>query len=221
MAAEYETEYEPEYEAGEALADIDVEAADEELTPEQAAFAQIAQQAEAGLAACDEAYVRIQNILAEYDEAKRQEAEDVINNAIENDVNSEPALAEQWDFESQYANAPAPPNLEAIQRDAFVQTRLREARRAAANASWQLLLGFGISFAVRVGLLGICLGGWIDRHWLGGTGFGAMGIILLVIGYSFYMLYADLCRSDERWRQERQRLQAEAEREFDSRLGCK
>ena len=62
------------------------------------------------------------------------------------------------------------------------------------SAPWQLLAGFGISFAVRVGILGIWLGSYIDRRWLGDTGIGAMAIIVLVIFYSFYMLYRDLMR---------------------------
>lgn len=62
------------------------------------------------------------------------------------------------------------------------------------SAPWQLLAGFGISFAVRVGILGIWMGSYIDRRWLGDTGIGAMAIIVLVIFYSFYMLYRDLMR---------------------------
>ncbi len=66
---------------------------------------------------------------------------------------------------------------------------------AAANASsWQILLGFGISFAVRVGILGIWLGSWLDKRYFGGEGFFAMGMILLVLAYSFYMLYRDVMR---------------------------
>ena len=86
---------------------------------------------------------------------------------------------------------------------------MKNAQRSAANASWQLLLGFGVSFAVRVGLLGIWLGSWIDRRWLGGTGIGAAAIIVLVIFYSFYMLYADLMRYERRMQAEK--AQAEAE----------
>lgn len=77
---------------------------------------------------------------------------------------------------------------------------------AARRSSWQVLLGFGVSFAVRVGILGIWLGGWIDRHFLGGTGYGALLIILAVIIYSFYMLYQDVMRQDKR----QKRLIAEA-----------
>ena len=58
--------------------------------------------------------------------------------------------------------------------------------------SWRILLAFGVSFAVRVGLLGIVLGGWVDKRFLGGTGIGAAVIILLVIIYSFCMLYHDV-----------------------------
>ncbi len=90
-----------------------------------------------------------------------------------------------------------------------LEQKVQNAQRAAANASWQLLLGFGISFAMRVGLLGIWLGGWIDRRWLGGTGLGAAAIIVLVIFYSFYMLYADLCRLERRVQEEKARAEAE------------
>ncbi len=78
--------------------------------------------------------------------------------------------------------------------------------KAARSSSWQVLLGFGASFAVRVGILGFWLGGWIDRRFLGDTGYGALLIILLVIGYSFYMLYQDVMRQDRR----QKRLIAEA-----------
>ena len=101
-----------------------------------------------------------------------------------------------------------PDNKEKNSRQELEQ-KVRKAQRSAANASWQLLLGFGISFAVRVGFLGIWLGGWIDRRWLGGTGIGAAVIIVLVIFYSFYMLYADLCRLERRLQAEK--AQAEAE----------
>ncbi|HIU10033.1 MAG TPA: AtpZ/AtpI family protein [Candidatus Avidehalobacter gallistercoris] len=77
---------------------------------------------------------------------------------------------------------------------------------SARSSSWQVLLGFGVSFAVRVGFLGFWLGGWIDRRFLGDTGYGALLIILLVIGYSFYMLYQDVMRQDKR----QKRLVAEA-----------
>lgn len=90
-----------------------------------------------------------------------------------------------------------------------LEQKVQNAQRAAANASWQLLLGFGVSFAMRVGLLGIWLGGWIDRRWLGGTGLGAAAIIVLVIFYSFYMLYADLCRLERRVQEEKARAEAE------------
>lgn len=91
-----------------------------------------------------------------------------------------------------------------------LEQKVRNAQRTAANASWQLMLGFGLSFAVRVGFLGVWLGGWIDEHWLGGTGLGAAAIIVLVIFYSFYMLYADLCRLERRMQAEK----AEAEAEY-------
>lgn len=68
----------------------------------------------------------------------------------------------------------------------------------AARSSWQVLLSFGVSFAARVGVLGFWLGGWIDRRFLGGTGYGALLIILAAIGYSFYMLYQDVMRQDRR-----------------------
>lgn len=90
-----------------------------------------------------------------------------------------------------------------------LEARIKNAQRSAANASWQLLLGFGLSFAVRVGLLGIWLGSWVDQHWLGGTGLGAAAIIVLVIFYSFYMLYTDLMRYERRMQEERARAEAE------------
>ena len=204
-----------------------------EPSPEEQAFARIARQAEAGLADCDRALLRIQAELAEYDRQKAAQAEQealeekaLAENARESETKpAEEQYGEHYSEsrqESENTLAVWPENMvqraarnqEAYEREAFVRARLREARAAAANASWQLLLGFGLSFAVRVGILGIWLGGWIDRHWLGDTGLGAAGIILLVIGYSFYMLYADLRRSDRRWQEERERLRAEAEADF-------
>ena len=95
-----------------------------------------------------------------------------------------------------------------LDRQQELENKVRSARRAAASASWQLMLGFGISFAVRVGILGIWLGGWIDRRWLGGTGLGAAAIIVLVIFYSFYMLYADLQRLERRVQAEKAQTEA-------------
>lgn len=74
--------------------------------------------------------------------------------------------------------------------------KARATLKAAGGASWQVLLGFGISFAVRVGVLGILLGSWLDKRFFGGQGFAAMAMILLAIVYSFYMLYRDVTRQD-------------------------
>lgn len=215
--------YEPLEELGENIAG-ELEDIEEELTEEQAAFAEIAERAEAGLAACDDALQRIQATLAAYDQAKQiteaVAAAEAVKEAFGErageilEAKAEPEPESRYEYNGQDIVEQAPPNREAIERDAFVRERLREARRSAANASWQLLLGFGLSFCVRVGILGIWLGSWLDRRFLGGTGLGAAGIILLVIGYSFYMLYAELRRNDERWREERERLQAAAEAEW-------
>ena len=94
-------------------------------------------------------------------------------------------------------NLKKPPKPPTEAQKAF-EAKVKNAQRSAANASWQLLLGFGVSFAVRV-----------DRRWLGGTGIGAAAIIVLVIFYSFYMLYADLMRYERRMQAEK--AQAEAE----------
>lgn len=205
-----------------------------EPSPEEQAFAWIARQAEAGLADCDQALLRIQAELAAYDRhkaAKEAQTEALKEKALAENARESKAKPAEEQYGEHYSESRqesentlavwpenmvqrAARNQEAYEREAFVRARLREARAAAANASWQLLLGFGLSFAVRVGILGIWLGGWIDRHWLGDTGLGAAGIILLVIGYSFYMLYADLRRSDRRWQEERERLRAEAEADF-------
>lgn len=83
------------------------------------------------------------------------------------------------------------------QTAAPMSDKARATLRAAGGSSWQLLLGFGISFAVRVGLLGVVLGSWLDKQFFGGTGVAAMGIIVLVIFYSFYMLYRDVTRQDK------------------------
>lgn len=88
-------------------------------------------------------------------------------------------------YVNRLAEAPAP-----------MSDKARETLRAAGASSWQILLGFGISFAVRVGVLGVWLGGWLDKRFFGGTGFAALGIMLAVIVYSFYMLYRDVTRQD-------------------------
>lgn len=224
------TGYEPLEELGEDIAG-ELDDIEEKLGAKQAAFAEITERTEAGLAACDEALERIQAALTAYDRAKQTveavAAAEAVKAAFGDKAGeilaSEGEPAEQAEPASRFdGNGPdiverALPNREAIERDAYVRERLREAGRSAANASWQLLLGFGLSFCVRVGVIGIWLGSWLDRRFLGGTGLGAAGIILLVIGYSFYMLYADLRRSDERWRKEKARLQAEAEAEWQRR----
>lgn len=87
--------------------------------------------------------------------------------------------------------------------------KARATLRAAGASSWQMLLGFGISFAVRVGVLGILLGSWLDKKFFGGQGFAAMGMILLAIGYSFYMLYRDVTRQDKLQKEETAKILAE------------
>lgn len=89
----------------------------------------------------------------------------------------------------------------------------RAALKAARASSWQILLGFGASFAVRVGVLGVWLGGWLDKRFFGGTGFAAMGVILLVIAYSFIMLYNDVMRQDKRQKQRLAEIMRDAEDE--------
>lgn len=138
---------------------------------------------------------RINDLLAEDKAEPEFEAEfepepkyQQVNDEAENEVDNEAQTVEK-EF---LPNMPLSPKARAV--------------LAAANASsWQILLGFGISFAVRVGILGIWLGSWLDKRYFGGEGFFAMGMILLVLAYSFYMLYRDVMRQD--------RLQEEAVRQ--------
>lgn len=121
-------------------------------------------------------------------EPKYQQVNDEAENEADNEADNEAQTVEK-EF---LPNMPLSPKARAV--------------LAAANASsWQILLGFGISFAVRVGFLGIWLGSWLDKRYFGGEGFFAMGMILLVLAYSFYMLYRDVMRQD--------RLQEEAVRQ--------
>ncbi len=128
---------------------------------------------------------RINNLLAE----DEPEPEPIIEPKYQQ-INDEPQEDEPRAAEERFLpNMPLSPRARAV--------------LAAANASsWQILVGFGISFAVRVGFLGIWLGSWLDKRYFGGEGFFAMGMILLVLAYSFYMLYRDVMRQD--------RLQKEA-----------
>lgn len=90
-----------------------------------------------------------------------------------------------------------------------ISDKARATLKAAGGASWQVLLGFGISFAVRVGVLGILLGSWLDKKFFGGQGFAAMAMILLAIGYSFFMLYRDVTREDRLQKEQLARVLAD------------
>lgn len=81
-----------------------------------------------------------------------------------------------------------------------LSAKAKAALHGTGAGSWQAMLAFGTSFAVRVGVLGFWLGGWIDRRFFGGTGYAALFIILAVIIYSFVMLYRDVMRQDRRQR---------------------
>ncbi|MBQ2887292.1 MAG: AtpZ/AtpI family protein [Firmicutes bacterium] len=163
------------------------EAAEQPRTAEEIAFDRIRERV-SELDDLDARLQRINSLLAE--------AED------EPEPEPEPELKYQQLDDEQEEDEPQDTAEEIFLPNMPLSPRARAVLAAANGASWQILLGFGISFAVRVGFLGIWLGSWLDKRYFGGEGFFAMGMILLVLVYSFYMLYRDVMRQD--------RLQKEA-----------
>lgn len=155
---------------------------DDEPDEIESAFDKIREQVAAGLADCDE---KLEDIAARLPD---DEPEPIAP------VESAPKPDNQTplnNYVNRMAESPAP-----------MSDKARATLRAAGGASWQLLLGFGISFAVRVGVLGVLLGSWLDKRFFGGNGFAAMGCILLAIAYSFFMLYRDVMRQEKLQKEE-------------------
>lgn len=154
---------------------LDPEDAPDEI---ELAFRKISAQADEGLDDCDD---KLEDIIRrlppdEPVEQPRPQLEKEIRPQNNTPLNK---------YVNKMAETPAP-----------MSDKARATLRAAGASSWQILLGFGISFAVRVGVLGVWLGSWLDKKFFDGEGFAAMAIILLVIVYSFYMLYRDVTRQD-------------------------
>lgn len=181
------------------------------------AFAEINARLDEGMAEFDERMKRI-NAMLPKDEPKRSAQNDVQNEvgAAENEFAENP---EEDEIFCETQAEPEPYDPERAAKQVFLSEKLREAGRIGVGASWQLLLGFGISLALRIGILGVWLGSYVDRRWLGDTGIGAAVIIVLVIFYSFYMLYHDLMRIDKQNREEREKVRREAEEEWARRHG--
>ncbi|MBQ3198755.1 MAG: AtpZ/AtpI family protein [Firmicutes bacterium] len=163
------------------------EAAEQPRTAEEIAFDRIREK----VSELDDLDARLQRINSLLAEAKD-----------EPEPEPEPELKYQQVDDEQEEDEPQDTAEEIFLPNMPLSPRARAVLAAANGASWQILLGFGISFAVRVGFLGIWLGSWLDKRYFGGEGFFAMGMILLVLVYSFYMLYRDVMRQD--------RLQKEA-----------
>lgn len=158
------------------------------------AFARIREQVDEGLGDCDD----------KLDDIMRRLPEDLPAPEPIPPVDTAPKVSNQTPlnkYVGHLAETPAP-----------MSDKARATLRAAGGSSWQILLGFGISFAVRVGVLGVWLGSFIDKKFFGGQGFAAMGIILLVIAYSFYMLYRDVTRADRLQKEAAAEILAAAER---------
>lgn len=151
---------------------------DDEPDEIELAFNKIREQVDSGLTDCDD---RLDDIMRRLPE-DLPPVPDVPPVDVPHKVQNETRLNE---YVNRMAETPAP-----------MSDKARATLKAAGASSWQLLLGFGISFAVRVGVLGVLLGSWLDKKFFGGNGFAAMGMILLAIGYSFYMLYRDVTRQD-------------------------
>ena len=60
------------------------------------------------------------------------------------------------------------------------------------------MMSFGISLAIRIYLIGVLLGGWLDRRFGGGKGYITAAMVLVAIFFSIYMLYRDLLRLEKR-----------------------
>ena len=45
-------------------------------------------------------------------------------------------------------------------------------------------------------MIGVLLGGWLDRRYAGGHGYIIMLMVLVTIVYSIYMLYRDLVKME-------------------------
>ena len=59
------------------------------------------------------------------------------------------------------------------------------------------MANFGVSLAIRLYLIGVLLGGWLDRRWAGGKGYLTILMVLITIVYSIYMLYRDLMNMEK------------------------
>lgn len=186
------------------------------------AFAEINARLDEGMADFDERMKRINDMLPK-DELERPvlptSEPKTLASLMQKGQKGQQAEQEEEVFCETQAEPEPPLDPERAAKQLFLSEKVREAGRIGAGASWQLLLGFGISPALRVGILGVWLGSYIDRHWLGDTGIGAAVIIVLVIFYSFYMLYHDLMLLDKQNREERERVRQDAEEEWARRHG--
>ncbi|MDD2568395.1 MAG: AtpZ/AtpI family protein [Clostridia bacterium] len=59
------------------------------------------------------------------------------------------------------------------------------------------MMSFGINLAVRIYLIGVLFGGWLDRRFGGGNGYITIVMVVFTIFFSIYMLYRDLLRLEK------------------------
>ncbi len=77
------------------------------------------------------------------------------------------------------------------------ESNLRHREMKKLQDAFVTLLGFGVAFALRIIVVGVLLGGWIDRKIGGGKGYWTLGMIVFAILFSFYMLYRELTQKEK------------------------
>lgn len=71
------------------------------------------------------------------------------------------------------------------------------AYKGGGKTAFALMMSFGISLAIRIYLIGVLLGGWLDKHFGSSKGYITVAMVLVAIFFSIYMLYRDLLRLEK------------------------
>lgn len=74
----------------------------------------------------------------------------------------------------------------------------RKPYRGEGKTGLALMMSFGINLAVRIYLIGVLFGGWLDRRFGGGNGYVTAAMVVITIFFSIYMLYRDLLRLEKK-----------------------